>query len=138
MIKRISRISALFFILSLITNCKNNQAETTSEIKLVTAEEMQTILDVEDAQLIDVRTPEEFEEGHILNAQNIDFSSPTFDEEVNKLDKSRPVILYCRSGGRSAKCAEKMKEAGFKKIYDLEGGISKWQHSDKIRIEAKS
>jgi rhodanese-related sulfurtransferase len=138
MIKRISLISALFFILSLITNCKNNQAETTSEIKLVTAEEMQTILDVEDAQLIDVRTPEEFEEGHILNAQNIDFSSPTFDEEVNKLDKSRPVILYCRSGGRSAKCAEKMKEAGFKKIYDLEGGISKWQHSDKIRIEAKS
>ncbi|WP_240507497.1 rhodanese-like domain-containing protein [Winogradskyella aurantia] len=124
--------------MSLITNCKNNQAETTSEIKLVTAEEMQTILDVEDAQLIDVRTPEEFEEGHILNAQNIDFSSPTFDEEVNKLDKSRPVILYCRSGGRSAKCAEKMKEAGFKKIYDLEGGISKWQHSDKIRIEAKS
>ncbi|OZV69381.1 thioredoxin [Winogradskyella aurantia] len=136
--KRISLISALFVTLSLITNCKNNQAETTSEIKLVTAEEMQTILDVEDAQLIDVRTPEEFEEGHILNAQNIDFSSPTFDEEVNKLDKSRPVILYCRSGGRSAKCAEKMKEAGFKKIYDLEGGISKWQHSDKIRIEAKS
>lgn len=138
MIKRISLISALFVGLSLITNCKNNQSESTSQIKLVTAEEMQTILDVEDAQLIDVRTPEEFAEGHILNAQNIDFSSPTFDEEVNKLDKSRPVILYCRSGGRSAKCAEKLEKAGFKKIYDLEGGISKWQHSDKIKIEAKS
>ena len=48
------------------------------------------------------------------------------------------MILYCKGGHRSAKCAKKLKEAGFEKIYELEGGISKWKHSDKIEIEAKS
>jgi rhodanese-related sulfurtransferase len=122
-------------VLLLGTNCIESNTET---IQLVTAEEMQSILDVEEAQLIDVRTPEEYEEIHILNAQNIDFYSPTFEEEISKLDKTKPVILYCRSGKRSAMCAEKLKEAGFEKIYDLEGGISKWQHSNKIKVEAKS
>ncbi len=109
-----------------------------SEVKLVTAEEMQSILELEDVQLVDVRTPKEHEEIHIANAQNIDFMSPTFEEDISKLDKKKPVILYCKSGGRSAKCAKKMKDAGFEKIYDLEGGISKWKHSDKLDIKVKS
>lgn len=124
------------FVLVLTFSCLGSIEDAT--INLVTAEEMQSILELEDAQLIDVRTPEEYDEIHIVNAQNIDFSSPTFDEEISKLDKNKPVILYCRSGKRSAMCADKLKKAGFKKIYDLEGGISKWQHSDKINIEAKS
>lgn len=119
------------------TSCVDAKNDN-GEIKLVTAEEMQSILELEDVQLIDVRTPQEFDEIRIANAQNIDFQSPTFDEDITKLDKDKPVILYCRSGGRSAKCAKKMKDAGFKKIYDLEGGISKWKHSDKIKIEVKS
>lgn len=109
-----------------------------TEVKLVTAEEMQSILELEDIQLVDVRTPFEHDEIRIANSQNIDFMSPTFDEDITKLDKSKPVILYCKSGRRSAKCAKKLKEAGFNKIYDLEGGISKWKHSDKIKIEVKS
>ena len=118
------------------TSCmdtKNN-----AEVKLVTAEEMESILELEDVQLVDVRTPKEHNEIRIANSQNIDFQSPTFDEDITKLDKNKPVILYCRSGGRSAKCAKKLKDAGFEKIYDLEGGISKWKHSDKIKIEVKS
>ncbi|WP_246296662.1 rhodanese-like domain-containing protein [Winogradskyella vidalii] len=104
------------------------------EIKQITAEEMQSILDLEEVQLIDVRTPKEHEENHIPNSQNIDFNSPTFADDISKLDKNKPVILYCKSGRRSAKCAKKMKDAGFEKIYDLEGGISKWRHSDKQDI----
>lgn len=108
-----------------IVGCKNDSQEN---VKVVTPDEMQTILELDGVQLVDVRTPEEYNEGYIENAQNIDFYSPTFDEDILKLDKSKPVILYCKSGTRSAKCADKLKEAGFEKIYDLEGGITEWKY----------
>lgn len=117
-----------------VTSCKD---DSQSDVKLVSPEEMQTLLELEDVQLIDVRTPEEFKEGNIPTAQNIDYNSPTFDEDITKLDKTKPVILYCKSGGRSAKCAKKMEEAGFVKVYDLDGGISKWQHEG-YDVEIKS
>lgn len=111
-------------ILGMATSCKD---DFEGEIKLVTPEEMQTLIDTKDVQLVDVRTPEEHKEGHIEHSQNIDFNSPTFDEDISKLDKSKPVILYCKGGRESAKCAEKLLEAGFIKIYDLEGGITQWK-----------
>lgn len=135
--KKLISIFCLFLVVISATSCLDKK-EVGTDVKLVTAEEMQSILELEDVQLVDVRTPEEYEEAHIVNAQNIDFNSPTFDEDVTKLDKTKPVILYCKAGGRSAKCAKKLKEAGFEKIYDLEGGISKWQHSDKIKIKRQS
>lgn len=135
--KKLIAICCLFVVTSFYTSCIDSKIEN-AEVKLVTAEEMESILELEDVQLVDVRTPKEHEEIRISNSQNIDFQSPTFDEDIEKLDKEKPVILYCRSGGRSAKCAKKMKDAGFKKIYDLDGGISKWKHSDKIKIEVKS
>lgn len=120
-------------LIVLATSCKD---ESQGEIKLVTPEEMQTLLEQKDVQLVDVRTPKELEDGFIDNAQNIDFNSPTFDEDILKLDKSKPVVLYCKSGGRSAKCAEKLKAAGFIKIFDLDGGITKWKFKGfKIQTE---
>jgi len=120
-------------IMVLATSCKD---ESQGEIKLVTPEEMQTLLEQKDVQLVDVRTPKELEDGFIDNAQNIDFNSPTFDEDILKLDKSKPVVLYCKSGGRSAKCAEKLKAAGFIKVFDLDGGITKWKFKGfKIQTE---
>mgnify|MGYP001954917345 CR=1 FL=1 len=124
-------------MVGLCTSCLDKVLSNT-EVQLVSADEMESILEQEDVQLIDVRTPKEYEEMHIANSQNIDFMSPTFDEDISKLDKSKPVILYCKSGGRSARCAKKLKDAGFEKIYDLEGGISKWKHSDKLNIKVKS
>ena len=117
----------IFWItLSIIfVGCKES---VNSEIQVISQEEMQTFLKLDDVQLIDVRTPEEYETGFIADAQNIDFYSSTFAEDISKLDKSKPVLLYCKSGGRSAKCAKKLLSAGFVKIYDLEGGISKWKH----------
>jgi rhodanese-related sulfurtransferase len=113
----------MIFVLS-FCSCAN---ETQTEIRVISPEEMQTLLELDDIQIVDVRTPEEYETGFINNSQNIDFKSPTFDEDINKLDKTKPVILYCRSGGRSARCSEKLKDAGFVKIYDLEGGITQWK-----------
>ena len=116
----------IVFVIALSSlGCEN---EVDSGITVVSAEEMQTILKMDAVQLVDVRTPEEFSEGYIANAQNIDFKSPTFEQDILKLNKDKPVMLYCHSGGRSAKCAQKLKDAGFKKIYDLKGGISKWKH----------
>ncbi|HLV70354.1 MAG TPA: rhodanese-like domain-containing protein [Xanthomarina sp.] len=116
-------LSILF--MGLVLGCKETKSDN---VKIVTAKEMQSILELEDVQLIDVRTPEEFSEGFIKDAQNIDFYSDTFKEDILKLDKTKPVILYCKSGRRSADCSEKLIEAGFVKVYDLEGGITQWKH----------
>lgn len=102
---------------------------TDKQVQMVSPEEMQTILDMEDTQLIDVRTEKEHSTESIPGAQNIDFNSPTFEDDILKLDKSKPVILYCTKGGRSAKCASKMIEAGFQKVYELDGGITQWKYS---------
>lgn len=118
-------IALVLLIAMTLLSCKE---EKSNEIKVVTPDEMQTLLELEEVQLVDVRTPQEFNEGYIAQAQNIDFKSPTFDQDILQLDKLKPVVVYCRSGGRSAKCAKKMKDAGFVKVYDLEGGVSKWKH----------
>ncbi|RKE98186.1 rhodanese-like domain-containing protein [Ichthyenterobacterium magnum] len=121
--KKITITLSLVFAM-FITSCNETQE---TEVKVVSPEEMQTLLELEDVQLVDVRTAEEYKEGYIMHSQNIDFNSPTFEEDIIKLDKTKPVILYCKSGGRSAKCSKKLKEAGFIKVYDLEGGITEWE-----------
>lgn len=126
-------VFVLLFITA-FTSCLDQRSE---EVKVISAEEMRSLLEADEVQLVDVRTPEEYDLGHIDDAQNIDYFSPTFDEDIKNLDKTKPVILYCKSGGRSAKCAEKMVEAGFVKIYDLEGGISKWEHKG-YEVKTKS
>lgn len=77
-------------------------------------------------QLVDVRTAEEYAEGHIPNAVNIDVSSPDFVEKVSALDKKRTVALYCRSGRRSKRAAEQVVSLGFE-VVELDGGIISWQ-----------
>ena len=73
------------------------------------------------AYLIDVRTPEEYNSGHLKYSQNIDYKSPDFQNQIIKLSKEKPVYLYCRSGNRSGKAAEILKTLGFKKYYNIGG-----------------
>lgn len=128
------KLITLLCFLTILASCKQDQK---GEVKLVSPEEMQALIELEDVQLVDVRTPEEHSKEFIAHAQNINFNSPTFEEDIKELDKTKPVVLYCKSGGRSAKCAKKLKDAGFVKIYDLEGGISKWKHKG-LEVKAKS
>lgn len=129
----------MLVLLGISTSCLNTNSEINNEdVILVSADEMKDILELDDVQIIDVRTPKEYDQIRIANSQNIDFNSPTFDADISKLDKSKPVVVYCKGGIRSAKCAKKLIEAGFEKVYDLEGGLSKWQHSEKLEIETKS
>ena len=78
-------------------------------------------------QILDVRTPLEVSGGVIYNAINVDWFSEGFVNSCNdKLDKDLPVLVYCKAGGRSAKAVEKLKQAGYKLVYNLEGGYTKW------------
>lgn len=74
--------------------------------------------------LLDVRTPAEFDLGHIQGAINVDFENVNFQSEVKKLDVSKKYFVYCRSGNRSSQSVVIMKNSGIKNIYDLQGGIS--------------
>ena len=77
-------------------------------------------------QLIDVCTKKEFEERHIHKAKNIDFRSPDFRNEIEKLDKTKPILLYCLSGVRSKLTARICRKAGFESIYELDSGLKGW------------
>jgi rhodanese-related sulfurtransferase len=76
--------------------------------------------------LLDVRTPEEFNVEHFSGAINVDFKSTDFTDKVDKLNKEETYLVYCRSGVRSVKAMNLMKEKGFKFVYNLEGGLLKW------------
>jgi rhodanese-related sulfurtransferase len=77
--------------------------------------------------VIDTRTKEEYESGHVKNSINIDFFNPNLREELNKLDKNKIYLLYCRSGSRSEQVGFLMKEElGFKEVYNLIGGVLEW------------
>ena len=77
--------------------------------------------------LIDVRTPAEYQEGHIAGAYNLDYYNPSFVQDIKKLDTNETYLLYCRSGHRSGNTLSLMKELGFQKLYDLQGGILVWK-----------
>jgi thioredoxin 1 len=79
------------------------------------------------APIVDVRTPNEFNQGHLKNAINININDGNFINLINKLDKNKPVFVYCLSGSRSAYAANQMRAQGFKVIYDLAGGMMKWR-----------
>jgi len=80
-----------------------------------------------DALLLDVRTPEEYAEGHIAGAKNADWNSEAFAKMEPTLDKKKPVFLYCLSGGRSGQAAQKLHADGFLNVVELDGGLLKWR-----------
>jgi rhodanese-related sulfurtransferase len=86
-------------------------------------------------QLVDLRTPGEIQQtGKIAGALEIDYTSPDFQTQIGKLNKSKPVIVYCASGGRSPRAAGQMLKMGFKKVYDYPGGMNDWQRRGKKTV----
>jgi rhodanese-related sulfurtransferase len=82
-------------------------------------------------QVVDVRTQDEYSSGHLVGAVLIDYYKKDFKASVSKLDKNKPVFVYCASGGRSGSAAEVLEELGFKQIYDLKGGMNAWSRAGK-------
>lgn len=91
----------------------------------------QLLKDKSNAIVLDVRTPQEFSGGHITGAVNLDIYDNGFKDALGKLDKTRPVLVYCKSGGRSGNAAQMMGEMGFKEVYNLQGGILAWSNAGK-------
>jgi rhodanese-related sulfurtransferase len=76
--------------------------------------------------LLDVRTPEEFTASHLKNAIQIDYYAADFKTEIDKLDRSKAYLVYCRTGHRSGIARDMMKEMGFTRLYNMAGGITEW------------
>ncbi|GAB2766206.1 thioredoxin domain-containing protein [Rhabdobacter roseus] len=87
-------------------------------------------------QVVDVRTWDEFRHGHLPQALHMDYRSSDFMQKIALLDKSKPVYVYCLSGGRSAAAAQKLVAQGFTEVYDMQGGYLKWQAAGKPIDEA--
>lgn len=92
----------------------------------ISAHEFNNKLSEKDVVLIDIRTPQEFSQGHIRGAKNIDFYSSTFRLDIDGLDRDVNYLIYCRSGSRSNHVIDLMKEMGFVSVKELNGGINSW------------
>jgi rhodanese-related sulfurtransferase len=118
-------ISKLLFALCFVLcSCHGQTAKNHETIApKAFAEKIKT---TQKAQILDVRTPEEFASEHIDNAVNVNWNANDFIAKSTTYDKTKPVFVYCKSGGRSKQASEKLQELGFTKIYELQGGILKW------------
>jgi rhodanese-related sulfurtransferase len=87
--------------------------------------------DTNSTVVLDVRTKKEYREGHIPGSVLIDFTGEDFEQQVAKLDKNKTYLVHCAVGGRSARACKKMDQLGFKKLYNLQGGIGAWEKAGK-------
>lgn len=115
----------LLLIVSILLFSCNDQ-KTKSFESIAPKEFAEKIKSTNKPQILDVRTPEEFESEHIDNAVNVNWNSDDFATKAESYDKSKPVFVYCLSGGRSKKAAAKLQELGFTTIYELDGGFLNW------------
>ena len=101
--------------------------EIDSFYELVSYDIYKNKISIKDALVFDVRTTEEFNLGHIKGSINIDFyDEKLFIDFFQKINKTKPIYIYCRSGNRSKKSSEILKKIGFVKVYDLLGGYKNW------------
>lgn len=118
-------ILMIFFASSLLlTSCKGQNGKGINEN--IEPKAFAEKVAVPGVQLIDVRTPDEYGNQHLDNAKNINVNDSNFEAQAAQLDKNKPVYVYCLSGGRSAKAADKLASMGFKEVYNMAGGITRW------------
>jgi len=127
--------STILGLALIISSCTNSQP---SETNLDPKDYANKIEEFTDETILDVRTPGEFSEGHIEGAININWNSPSFAQEIQKLDKNKPVMVYCLSGGRSSSAASKLKKEGFTTVYELNGGMMQWRNQKLPETEHSS
>lgn len=118
----------LFISILAFAGCR--EKETAGNSALDAKAFAQMISEPGDKIILDVRTPEEFNEGHIPNARLINFYDEDFKQQIGALDKQLPVYVYCAAGVRSDKAATILKEEGFREVYVLEKGLKEWDQSN--------
>ncbi len=120
---------ALAFV---ITNC-DGQKSGTQQLSTDSFEEK--LAATTDKIILDVRTPDEFANGHLAESILINYYDSDFKAQISNLDKSKPVFVYCKGGVRSVSAAKILTEAGFKEVYDLRGGFDSWAEARKPVIK---
>ncbi len=111
------------------TKSPQAKEEVKPEVVLTEASDFKSLQDsIKNLQILDVRTPREWEEGILENAVMLDYFDKNHKEALSQtLDPNAPVLVYCRSGGRSAKSAQILIDLGFTEVYDLKGGVTVWK-----------
>ncbi len=139
---RISIVRPIILLLALfvIFGCKEQTKETATQATVaatvtdISVDEAKALIeqnkDNPDFVILDVRTPGEYQSGHIAGAVLLDYYSADFKNELAKLDKNKIYLVYCRSGNRSRKAAQVMKELQFTKVYNMLGGVIAWQNKE--------
>ena len=137
-LKNMNKYIKLFAVILIasfsLAACQNSGGNNAGGGKVSPTEFKKMIEEDKNAQIVDVRTPEEYAEGHVKGAQNMDINSNAFEEGVKGLDKNKTVYVYCLSGGRSSSAVSYLKEQGFKTIYEMPG-IMKWR-AEGLELEA--
>ena len=114
-----------FFLIFLLSAGVLSAQDTTG--KAISEMEFSKRMEKRKTVVLDVRTPDEYKEGHIKNAINYNvLDSVAFEKQINTLKKNKRYLLYCKSGIRSGKALMRMQQKGFKQIYHLSGGITAW------------
>jgi rhodanese-related sulfurtransferase len=131
------KIIIVFFLatsISLAYSCTSSTSQSEAAIaqegiitKNVSVNDFQLLIDEKkDHIILDVRTPQEVAEGSIKDSQKLDFYDPEFKAKLDQLDKTKPLLIYCKSGRRSGIVMSTLRELGFKEVYNLQGGILSW------------
>ena len=111
------KIVLILFALLFNLSCSQKNIKHITE---VSQEELKNVV------LIDVRTPEEYADGHLENALNINWFDADFGERFKGIDKEETIYLYCKAGGRSAKALAKLEGMGYQNVVNLDGGYQAW------------
>ena len=121
------------FLLTLLLFSTVTIAQTVEKdsIQVLSIAQFEKLSSKKKSKIIDVRTPEEVAEGHLVGATTVNFLGANFAAEVQELNKNKTYLLYCRSGSRTRKAADAMQKMGFKHVYMLEGGITAWKEAGK-------
>lgn len=118
----------LFLVLIICASCQSKTEQESPIAKIVTAKELQVLIkDNADLQLVDVRTDKEYASGHLPESVLIDYYKSDFKSQLAKLEKDKPIAVYCALGGRSSSALKILKSMGFREAYDLAGGFTDWQ-----------
>lgn len=120
----------LFLVVQFVAlGCSSSTSESTSNDGIIDldAKAFKTKMSEPNTIVLDVRTPGEIAAGKIDGAFELDIQNPNFKAEVDKLDKAKTYLIYCKRGGRSSRACSIFQEAGFEKIYNLEGGYDGWK-----------
>lgn len=131
----------LLMLFACMASCQNQDTTVSTKNPTEVKTQTNTSISVEEfekklmqdtsVQLVDVRTPEEFKEGHLKGAVNYNVNGDDFEKQISNLDKNKPVMVYCRSGKRSSSAASVLIKNGFTEVYNMEGGITKWNEANK-------